>query len=141
MTMDPAGQYASPYLAMGNNPIRYFDERGDSIDISLMSTGEITQYNKFLDSANENVFFRTYYNHLLESNTNYIVRFGNEPRGNGMFDPNTNEVILRSGELNNYVTTQELFHAFQNDIGLLGPEYHVSNETEGDLISHLIAWI
>ncbi|OXA91081.1 RHS repeat domain-containing protein [Flavobacterium hercynium] len=69
LSTDPYGQYASPYLGMGNNPIRMIDKDGGKADdiIYLDSNGkEISR----IVQAGPDVFYQETYSHSMQNGAN-----------------------------------------------------------------------
>jgi len=65
-----------------------------------------------------NKLFKTYYNRLLKSETTYFIKSGSGAGGgSGGFDPVTKEVFAGLSDL--FTLSQELFHAYQSDLGTI----------------------
>lgn len=69
LSPDPYGQYASPYLGMGNNPIRMIDKDGGKADdiIYLDSNGKVI--NRIVQ-AGPDVFYQETYSHPMKNGAN-----------------------------------------------------------------------
>lgn len=138
-SVDPlAAKYTSmsPYTGIGNNPIIFIDVDGRYLDLSNLSESERKQYDAKIELLSANKLFKTYYNHLINSETTYIIKNGEGAGGSGSFNPKTNEVHFI---FDAFIMSQELFHAYQIDLGIYSGKDRSVIETEGDIISASIA--
>jgi RHS repeat-associated protein len=133
---DPAFErfpHLSPYSSMGNNPVLYVDPNGNIIDISKLTESEKKTYTSNLKILNTNKLFYAYYSRLANSETTYQVSFGGGSGGGaGSFDPSTNEIRFQNSLT---AMSQEMFHAYQSDLGVYTSADLSVRETEGDLVS------
>jgi len=96
-----------------------------------LSKSEQKSYNDQIKKLSSNRLFNAYYNRLANSETTYYIKSGSGAGGSGSFNPKTNEVHAVSSE----ALVQELFHAFQSDLGVYGSADLSVREAEGVLIS------
>ncbi len=159
-TIDPLSKKypcMTPYSYTANNPILYIEIDGREFDLSNLTDEEKLGYEDKVKLLRENSkIFNYYYSVLENSKTVYTIRVDPKKPGNGSFypegnkslgyDPNT--VAFRSLDIASpYVTSQELFHAYQRELINSGVTYKnyetnkpMSNiETEGDLVSNWVA--
>lgn len=123
----------SPYAYVADNPIMFIDPDGRVIDLSNLSSDQREKYEAQIKVLSKSKLFATYYSRLQNSETVYTINAGGGYGGSGSFNPATGEVhaILSSP----YVISQELFHAYQSDLGLYDSRDLSVMETEGDLVS------
>ena len=132
----------SPYVAFANNPIIYLDNDGDTVRFAGMSDIQIEEFQAFLSVARSSDLFNYYYTALEQSNTVYYIRVDeNLTLGgrsiSGQFNSNDNTVTIKS--ISRYIVTiQELFHAYQKDLGVYNRADHAIKETEGDLMTEYV---
>jgi hypothetical protein len=124
-TMDPLAEkyYSiSPYAYCANNPIRFIDLKGDSIDLSSMSDKERSAYSQRIDNLkSNNEMFAKLYSFLESSKNVYNISYGNTVDDNGqpiggVFQPGKNGGSIQfqlGGETPMATLGEELFHAFQ----------------------------
>jgi len=140
LSIDPkATAWESPYVSMGNNPIINNDILGDTIRYHKCMTAEqITEYESTLQILNSSDLFRKYYSRLESSTNIYTIEENHDIIYGGQFDPNTNTVSYKNA--GSAVTiAQELFHAFQKDLGIYGADDHSVIEAEGDIMSEYVS--
>ena len=140
LSIDPkATAWESPYVSMGNNPILYNDVLGDTIRYHKdMTTDQISDYEASIKVLNSSKLFKYYYSVLQSSTVDYTVNVTDEINTGGEFDPNTKTVSVKNAAAYS-ILAQELFHAFQKDLGVYGSEDHSVKETEGDLMTEYVA--
>jgi len=112
------------------------DPDGRYFDLSNLTGEQRKEYDKKIKRLNENKLFHYYYNRLLKSDIKYMITFGNGGNGGGFFNPNNNEIQLSDSY---EVYAQEIFHAFQQDYGVYTGADKSVRETEGDLVSCVVA--
>ena len=138
--MDPLGEkyYSwSGYNYVMDSPVRLVDPDGRVVDLSRLSEEELESYNSYILTLRENVLFDLMYEHLVNSDEVYTVVFGSgEGGGSGGFDPNTNTVYFTA---NYYAVSQELFHAYQEDLQVYDRNDLAVREAEADLFSESVA--
>jgi RHS repeat-associated protein len=135
MSLDPAAKKypeMSPYVGIGNNPILLVDPDGREIDLSNLSDEEKSQYGSTIKLLKESKIFRTYYRRLEKSETVYFIHWGSGSGGGGSYNPQTNEVHTKNNDPS--VWAEELFHAYQSDLGVYSRKDRSVRETEGDLV-------
>lgn len=81
LTTDPAGQYSSPYLGMGNNPISRIDPDGGfdyyrDADGNIVYDENIRGEQEFLDSGIDGVYLGITYQEITETSNTYYSIFG-----------------------------------------------------------------
>jgi RHS repeat-associated protein len=127
----------TPYHYGANNPILYIDVNGDSLDLSNLSEEQRAAYDAQIEKLSQNKLFKEYYSALQSSETMYTFKAGAGKGGTGSFGPSTNEVSANLEST--YGIAQELFHAFQSDLGVYTSADNSVRETEGDIVSGAIA--
>lgn len=139
-----AEKYAglTPYHYGANNPIKYIDVNGDSLDISQLTKKQLEIYNENISLLKKSSLFSYYFNFISESQTLFPVSASKGKKGSSsesgqFYNSKTNEIGLGES-LNAYVIAQEFFHAFQID----GKFYDTDNpmplssiETECDIVT------
>jgi RHS repeat-associated protein len=139
LSVDPlSNKYPSlsPYAYCANNPVILVDPDGREIDLSNLSDSERAAYNARIEKLSSNKLFNSYYNRLSNSETTYYIMPGSGAGGSGSYDPQTN--IIHAID-NLEVLAQELFHAYQEDLGVYNSNDRSVREAEGDLVSSNIA--
>jgi len=123
--MDPlAEKYysVSPYAYCANNPVRYIDLKGDSIDLSSMSDQERSAYSQTIDNLkSKNEMFTKLYSFLESSKNVYNISYGNTVNDKGqqiggVFQPEKNRSSIQfqfGKKLSMATLGEELFHTFQ----------------------------
>jgi len=137
--VDPlAEKYASisPYAYVANNPLIFIDPDGRYIDLGNLTEKEKMAYNENISILSKNRLFRAYYSRLVNSETSYSINYGSGEGGSGSYDPNTNKIYF-TNDL--YTMSQEVFHAYQQDLGVYNENDLSVRETEGDIVSSSIA--
>ena len=140
LSTDPmADKYPSltPYNYCANNPVKLIDPNGEEIDLSNLSAQEKDKYQKNIETLKQNKMFKTYYGQLERSKTKYTIKSGQGAGGSGSFNEKTKEVHSVDDL---YVLSQELFHAYQSDIGVYSSKDLSVRETEGDIVSQNIMY-
>jgi hypothetical protein len=114
----------------------FIDPDGREINVSNLSSSEQKSYNEKIQLLSSNNLFKTYYNKLISSETPYYIKSGAGAGGSGSYNPKTNEIHA----VNDIETlAQELFHAYQSDLGVYTDADMSVREAEGDLVSSNIA--
>jgi len=123
----------SPYALTANNPIWFYEVDGRVIDVSNLTTDQRKTYEAQIKVLSQSKLFATYYRRLQNSETVYTINPGDGHVRSGSFNPATGEVhaVLNS----TYIISQELFHAYQSDLGVYDSKDLSVRETEGDLVS------
>jgi len=106
MRPDPAGQFNSPYLLMGNNWANRIDPDGGVDDIFLNDDGTVDRVvrndypNRFFDSEGTELFFND------TSNTDAHMSWGHFEVGDNVYRPIVNlmEVVVNAGTIRPNVT-------------------------------------
>ena len=128
--------WISPYAYCANNPVKYVDPSGDSIDVSGLSNEQLEIYKNSINELKNSPLFAYYYRGLHNSSTKYTIQAGPGYGGSGSFDSETNTI---SANLNNlYSLSQEMFHAYQQDCAFYTSDDGSVRETEGDLMAMLV---
>lgn len=140
LSIDPkAGEmpWQSPYCSMNNNPILYSDPLGDIIEPAAgMSEQEKADYDAAIVSLSSSDLFNYYYTQLQASTTVYTVDINSELIYGGM--AKGNEITFQDA-YDPLIIAQELFHAYQRDLGVYTAEDHSVKEAEGDIMTQYIA--
>jgi hypothetical protein len=127
----------SNYTCFANNPILYTDFLGDTISFSGMSQEQINNYNTKIQVLSKSDLFKAYYEVLQNSSVVYTIKINDDLKKGGQFN-NANNTISIKSSTSATVLSQELFHAFQKDLNVYGPEDHSVKETEGDLMTQYV---
>ena len=139
LSVDPlASKYPSmsAFMYVAGNPVMLVDPDGREFDLSNLTTEQRKEYDKKISRLSENSMFFYYYNRLSKSDVKYTITFGNGGNGGGFFNPNNNEIQISDSY---EVYAQEIFHAFQQDFGIYTSADKSVRETEGDLVSCVVA--
>ena len=128
----------SNYACFANNPILYTDFLGDTISLRGMSQEQINNFNAKIQVLNKSDLFKTYYEVLQNSSVTYTIKINDELTKGGQFNDADNTITIKSGT-SEAILSQEIFHAFQKDLNVYGPEDHTVRETEGDLMTQYVA--
>ena len=126
----------SPYVYCADNPMRLVDPTGMIIDPSRLSESDKKAYNDKIKKLNSNKLFQVIYNRLSCSETCYYIMSGSGEGGSGAYNPNSNEIHSID---NSMALAQEMFHAYQTDLGVYSGKDLSVREAEGDLVSINIA--
>ncbi len=117
LTTDPAGQYSSPYLGMGNNPIYYIDKAGDTIrPASEKDRNRVESLKTRIKQKKE-----TYFNLLENSDIDILVSY----------DEHLTTYVHSGKKYTTYGATEPDFYSDPNysikpnDVVNLGGEYGV----------------
>jgi len=135
LSIDPAfAKYPSlsPYALTANNPIWFYEVDGRIIDLSNLTVEQREIYEANIKVLSESKLFATYYRRLQNSETVYTIIEGAGDGGSGMFNPATGKVHT---DLTTHSITNELFHAYQSDLGVYDGNDKSVRETEADLVS------
>jgi RHS repeat-associated protein len=139
LAVDPAfNKYPSlsPYGYTNNNPIWFYEVDGAIFDYSNLSDEESKNLKANLKVLNSNKLFRVYFRRLEKSDIVYTIKPGAGAGGSGSYSSTTN-TIHAVEDIS--VLSQELFHAYQNDLGVYTDKDASVRETEGDLLSSSVA--
>jgi len=138
-SLDPAAaKYTnlSPYSFTANSPIWFVELDGRVFDLSNLSESEKQSYQAKIEVLSSNKLFQAYYSRLENSETIYYIKAGAGEGGSGSYNTTTREIY----SVNNIeALAQEMFHAYQSDLGIYSPKDMSVRETEGDLVSSNIA--
>ena len=116
--------------------MRLVDPTGMIIDPSRLSESDKKAYNDKIKKLNSNKLFQVIYNRLSCSETCYYIMSGSGEGGSGAYNPNSNEIHSID---NSMALAQEMFHAYQTDLGVYSGKDLSVREAEGDLVSINIA--
>jgi RHS repeat-associated protein len=140
LSTDPAfNQYPSlsSYAYTANNPIWFYEVDGRVFDLSNMSKSDRASYDATIKRLSSSKLFRYYYKQLEKSPQTYTVNVDPNLKTGGQYSGDTKSVSFK--EMNSYVVAQELFHAFQDDLGVYDSEIDHSNiEAEGDIMTKYV---
>jgi RHS repeat-associated protein len=134
----------SPYQYGDNNPIKFIDVNGDSIDLSQLTGESLKIYNETIDLLSQNDQFKYFYTQLQNSTSIYKILPNNSKHPTnsvvgGYFYPKTGEIA--AGEnFSPYILAQELFHAYQYDMAFYTKDDYSVLETEGDILSMYVTF-
>ena len=129
----------SPYVSMGNNPLLNNDFQGDTIRFHAnMTLEQIANYKASIKVLSESKLFTYFYSVLESSKKDVLIDLNRPINTGGQHDQRDNSVTVKN--VGAYIVlAQELFHAYQSDLGVYKPSDHSVVETEGDLMSVYIA--
>ncbi len=115
----------------------FIDPDGKKIDLSNLSASDRKVYDAMISKLSNSKIFKAYYKALEKSETMYFIKSGSGHGGSGSYDGNTKEVHSTQ---NPQVLAQELFHAYQDDLGVYTDKDRSVREAEGDLVSASVAF-
>jgi hypothetical protein len=107
-----------------------------NLSILIFSTPPKKTYNAMIEKLSGSKLFRAYYNRLMNSQTTYYIKPGAGAGGSGSYKDDTKEIHAIE---NIEVLAQEMFHAYQSDLGVYNQADISVRETEGDLVSTNVA--
>ncbi|WP_163408517.1 RHS repeat domain-containing protein [Flavobacterium ajazii] len=111
LTPDPMGQYSSPYLGMGNNPVNGIDEDGGIFILGKLTQGQRKLWNQYIYKIQSTEYGKYVYD-KIQNNKNFIVNVIWEGKGSskegsgsrffgGYDDAYKRNVLSFSNELSN----------------------------------------
>jgi RHS repeat-associated protein len=125
--MDPLCEqypHLSPYAYCAGNPVRYVDPDGRRIIYSGFTEEEKDDWVSYLEHlCQKSDLFKTLFSQLTNSHETYKITLAdlsnNKGSKHGFFIPNGENggtiTFSNNGERYDYVTLEELFHAYQHD--------------------------
>jgi hypothetical protein len=115
------------------------EKNGNSIKyVSNMTEQEKIDYEAAIIILKKSDLFNSYYSILESSKSDYYIDVDENYIGGGKFDHINKTVTVKScGSL--ATLAQELFHAFQYDLGVYNLKDRSDKEAEGDIMTHYVA--
>jgi hypothetical protein len=115
------------------NPISFIDPDGRYVELGNLSKEQKKSYQQKISTLNQNKIFRAFYQRLEKSDITYTIDISSGAGGSGSFNPKDNTVSVLLGD--DFIVAQELFHAYQQDLGVYDSSDLSVRETEGDIVS------
>ncbi|MCK9560193.1 MAG: RHS repeat-associated core domain-containing protein [Candidatus Marinimicrobia bacterium] len=148
LSVDPiADKYPSlsPYNYCANNPLKYVDLSGDSIDISSLTTEQLEALKKQLTILMQSKNFSRAWSTLSSSKTIYKIAINSSQTESALYDPKSNNqgsggTLSFKGlsflfSINAF--SHELYHSYQHD--QMGLSNSTGIEVEAQLFANSIA--
>lgn len=98
--------------------------------MNSLSKADKENYDAAIQLLSASKLFKIIYNRLVQSNTVYTVKAGAGHGGSGSYNYETKEIF----SIDDIETlAQEMFHAYQSDLGVYTPEDLSVRETESEI--------
>jgi hypothetical protein len=127
----------SGYSSFLRNPLSCIDSNGDTIVFVGYTEQEIADYQKMKSALSASKLFNYIYEALDRSPHTYVVTIDKNYTKGGSYNGKDKKVVVSSNTP--LILAQEIFHAFQDDMGVYSSKDHSSKEAEGDIMTEYIA--
>jgi len=135
----------SPYQYAANNPLKFIDVNGDSIDTSNLNKEQLSAFNSVLESLLKSDKFKKIWETLSSSLSIYKIQINPDQQEGALYGPNSSitgsggNFSFRSLEALTYFNmfSHEAYHAFEHDQAW--PGYVVGIEIEANLFQNAIS--